>query len=175
MLDRNELLMIKLCDFFRNNPKSIILIDELLNKQSSSITLRVIDWFVTYYCKYKSNECYRIYISYKLQLKSFSKKLFDPFCRGDRIDMLLSEDIKINTTVAQLNFFKWLYDCDVIEYYEKYKNKIEHVMIEDGFKIKFNGRGRMKKKRKETIKSKKKELKQDVLYTNSCSSGPVIN
>jgi hypothetical protein len=143
-MDRNDLLMIRLCEYFKSNPKSLEVMHELLNK-NASLTLRVIDWFVTYYCKYNTNEYYRIFVSYKLQLKSFSKKMFDPFCRGSRIELRLDENTVISTTVGQLNFFKWLIENDIIAYYEKEKVEINKAMLENGFKVKLEGRGRMKK------------------------------
>ena len=103
---------------------------------SHKISLRIIDWFVTnyskknniYYTIYKSddgkntfNPCYNIYKqfntyqSYKSQLKSFSKKRFDPFCRRERIKFTVN-DKEIETTIGQLNFFKWAIDNLIIDY-----------------------------------------------------------
>ena len=144
MQNRHDLMMKKLCAFFKNNNDALGTIHCLLNK-TSNITLRVIDWFITYYCKLKCNENYHLFVSYKLQLKSFSKKMFDPFCRGERIVLKLNENSIIETTVGQLNFFKWLIENHVIDAYTKDKSTIDQVMLKDGFKIKLEGRGRMKK------------------------------
>jgi hypothetical protein len=57
-----------------------------------------------------------------------------------------NENEVIETTVGQLNFFKWVIENRVIEAYKKDKPTIDQVMLSDGFKIKLEGRGRMKKK-----------------------------
>lgn len=64
--------------------------------QNNPLSLRLIDWLVTNYSK-KYNIIYpivkngediiyfNIYLDYKNQLKAYSKKFFDPFCRQKRI------------------------------------------------------------------------------------------
>ena len=139
--------MYKLCTYYKDNDIAINTIEQILGK-GSNITLRVIDWFVTYYCKYKSNELYNIYniyVSYKLQLKSYSKKLFDPFCRGDRICLQISRTNVLETTVGQLNFFRWIIDQELLKIYQDNKTAIEQEMLDNGFKLKLEGRGRKKK------------------------------
>jgi hypothetical protein len=49
-------------------------------------------------------------------LKSFSKKQFDPFRRNVRIDFEYEPGKTIETTVAQLNFFRWAISNKVIDY-----------------------------------------------------------
>ena len=74
-------------------------------------------------------EYFNIYLSYKNQLKAYSKKYFDPFCRRDRIIINVkdvswkkysgekySKDNYVVTTVGQLNFFKWFIENKVISY-----------------------------------------------------------
>lgn len=49
---------------------------------------------------------FKVYVDYKLKLKAYSKKRFDPFCRWDRISIPY-DDVKgtfIETTIGQLNF-----------------------------------------------------------------------
>ena len=50
---------------------------------------------------------FNTYHAYKSQLKSFSKKKFDPFCRRNRI-MFDCNGVEIETTVGQLNFLNGL-------------------------------------------------------------------
>ena len=69
------------------------------------------------------NQQFNVFRSYKSQLKSFSKRNFDPFCRRNRIDYMIKdgdENVKINTTIGQLNFLRWAIDNLVIEYILKY-------------------------------------------------------
>ena len=87
----------------------------------SKISLRVIDWFVSNFCK-KNNILYRfndkyinIYASYKHALKSYSKNYFDPFCRNTRMVIKINS-YEFETNLGQLNFFMWAYKYDIITY-----------------------------------------------------------
>ena len=68
-----------------------------------------------------------MYNSYKSQLKAYSKKQFDPFCRRERIDFNCGEEV-ITTTVGQLNFFKWSINNNIIEYIKEHIHEIEDDM-----------------------------------------------
>ena len=73
----------------------------------SNISLRIIDWFVTNYAKknnimvsvYNKSSIF-IYLDYKSQLKAYSKKQFDPFCRRDRISFIYGENSYFRTPIA---------------------------------------------------------------------------
>ena len=81
------------------------------------ISLRLIDWFVTNYSKRNNiiiNKI-RVYESYKLQLRDLSKRNFDLFCRGYRIQQKVGDNI-ITTTNAQILFFKWAIHNKIINY-----------------------------------------------------------
>tara|TARA_Y100000310_G_scaffold97447_2_gene95090 strand:- start:171 stop:806 length:636 start_codon:yes stop_codon:yes gene_type:complete len=111
----------------------------------SKISLRIIDWFVTNYSK-KNNITYPIvikrpngsrirkqfmvFLDYKSQLKAFSKKEFDPFCRRNRITFEYTRDPDdyIVTTVGQLNFFRWAIHNKIINYIESHLEEIEDDM-----------------------------------------------
>ena len=66
-------------------------------------------------------------------LKAYSKKMFDPFRRHDRIkiDCPHLGLLKFNTTVAQLTFFKWAIENKIVEYALKHKQKIKIDMDEN--------------------------------------------
>jgi hypothetical protein len=107
----------------------------LLNGDSY-ISLRLIDWFVTNFSK-KHNVAYIIdgveflvYANYKSQLKAYSKKLFDPFCRRERISFQMPGFEPIITTVGKLNFFRWAYEKKIFEYIEGNYEAIEKEMNE---------------------------------------------
>ena len=118
--------------FFDNEFNKNILI-RILNNEFN-ISLRVIDWFVTNYCKknnifwIENNERFVVYLSYKLQLKAYSKKYFDPFCRRDRIYFPIKNNDYIETTVGQLNFFKWIIEHNIINYIKNNYEDIEKDM-----------------------------------------------
>lgn len=105
------------------------------------LSLRVIDWFVTNYAKQnetyflKDNMPYYIHKNYKQQLKLYSKKQFDPFCRRERIDFLIDNDKYIETTIGQLNFFRWAISSGVISFLTKEIHKVEQEMNKNSKKI----------------------------------------
>lgn len=88
---------------------------------NDTISLRLLDWYVTNFTKKQSTQYYRngkqfiVFLDYKAQLKSFSKKLFDPFCRRSRINFNYGASKHFCTTVGQLNFFKWAIENKVID------------------------------------------------------------
>ena len=95
----------------------------IINGQST-ISLRLVDWFVTNYAKkhfviYTLRDFrFKVYDDYKLKLRAYSKKRFDPFCRWDRIIIPYKDNNSIQTTIGQLNFFKWALENEVIKYIE---------------------------------------------------------
>ena len=118
---QNDLLLNKLMQFYckDNNFEKML---EIINGQSK-ISLRIVDWFATnyskkYYTVYSiPNESrFKVYNDYKLKLKAYSKKRFDPFCRWERITIPFKNDTFIQTTIGQLNFFKWALENEVITY-----------------------------------------------------------
>ena len=78
-----------------------------------------------------SNKVLNVYISYKSQLRAYSKKQFDPFCRRNRIDFYFNDTEFITTTVGQLNFFRWALQNNVIEYIMENYDVIEDDMNEN--------------------------------------------
>jgi hypothetical protein len=130
MSSKEELLMHSLSMFYENK-KNIDIILPIIN-QKSNISLRLLDWFVTNYSKknktiYKvMKEPFNVHLNYKDQLKSYSKKQFDPFCRRDRIVYRYnSSNEEITTTVGQLCFFRWAIQHKVLDFVEDYYKTIE--------------------------------------------------
>lgn len=131
---QNDLLLNNLLKFYEegNNMDYMLLI---INGQSK-ISLRIIDWFATnyakkYYTVYEipnTERRFKVYVDYKLKLKAYSKKRFDPFCRWDRITVPYKDGKYIQTTIGQLNFFKWALENNVIRYIEENYSNIEKDM-----------------------------------------------
>lgn len=137
-LSRQDILMISLTEFFQN--KDYLKLFKKIQAGEMSISLRIIDWFVTNYSK-KYNVSYLVerdgnprnfvvYLEYKAQLKSYSKKLFDPFCRRDRILFYGNNKEEIITTTGQLNFFRWAIENRVLNYIANHLEDIEKDMNE---------------------------------------------
>jgi len=117
---RRELLIVSLQRFYSSRTDLDKLIPIL--QGDGDISLRLIDWFVTNYAK-KHHVSYMIveqefivYLNYKSQLKAFSKKLFDPFCRRERILFQCGSHAPFETTVGQLNFFRWAFEKNILDY-----------------------------------------------------------
>jgi hypothetical protein len=78
--------------------------------------------------KSEESERFKVYHDYKLKLKAYSKKRFDPFCRWERITIPYNENNYMETTIGQLNFFKWAIENRIIHYIEEHYKEIEEDM-----------------------------------------------
>ena len=129
---KQELIVMSLQTFYSNR-KDLPEILELL-QGTSTISLRLIDWFVTNYAKRHSigyllgGQEFMVYMNYKSQLKAYSKKLFDPFCRRERIMFSLPGIPAFVTTVGKLNFFRWAIEKQIIEYLKTHFETVETEM-----------------------------------------------
>ena len=168
IIKKQELLMNSLHNFYgQNEGKYFKKLLSIINGENN-ISLRIIDWFVTNYSK-KNNICWMnnnnrfvVYLNYKAQLKAYSKKQFDPFCRRERLNFYLDDNTYIITTVGQLNFFKWILINDILNYILKYLPEIEKDMHES-LKNAYNKSTNKRKKRKELSTSATKSIhKQNV-------------
>jgi len=150
---KESLLKIKLIEFYKKKENLNILLPIILQK--TRLSLRSLDWFVTNYCK-KNNINYSLkrdsteinyfpFKSYKSQLKAYSKKFCDPFCRRDRVIFDYSQNEIIDyspknnsnipnhndyiiTTIGQLNFFKFAIQDSIINYAILHISEIENDM-----------------------------------------------
>ena len=111
---------------------------------TTNISLRIMDWFVTNYSKKHYTvydlvgsgggtgtpaKRFKVYVDYKLKLRAYSKKRFDPFCRWDRINVPHKNGATyIQTTLGQLNFFKWAIENEVLRYIQENYTAIETDM-----------------------------------------------
>lgn len=134
---QNDLLLSSLMAFY-NNRENLNKMIRIINGDSD-ISLRIVDWFVTnyakkYYTVYEQT-CgtedtqtitrFKVYNDYKLKLKAYSKKRFDPFCRWDRVSIPYDNEQYMETTIGQLNFFKWALDNNIIDYIKNNYDVIE--------------------------------------------------
>ena len=69
-----------------------------------------------------------VHNNYKGQLKAYSKKNFDPFCRRNRIRFYYDDNKYFITTVGQLNFFKWALENYIINYIQNNIKAVENDM-----------------------------------------------
>lgn len=145
---QNDLLLHKVLRFYNENDgKHMETMLSVING-GTNISLRIMDWFVTNYSKkhYTVYELvgstptatatatarakrFKVYVDYKLKLRAYSKKRFDPFCRWDRINVPHKNGtMYIQTTLGQLNFFKWAIENEVLRYIQENYTAIETDM-----------------------------------------------
>jgi len=158
----NDLLLSSLTSFYNNHPDYKYLLQDIING-NHRLSLRLIDWFVTHYSK-SHNTCYwvgkdsyhiemplvnqddevskriSLYMDYRDQLKSYTKINFDSFRRHSRITYMidLEKETAIDTTVGQLNFFRWVFKNKIVEYIQDNYEVIYTDMIEKNSKLKGN-------------------------------------
>jgi len=130
---QNQLLLDNLMEFY-GKKENLLKMMKIINGESK-ISLRIVDWFVTNYAKMNftvyemsENRRFKVYNDYKLKLKAYSKKRFDPFCRWERISIPYDENTYMETTIGQLNFFKWAIENKIIDYIQENYNGIENDM-----------------------------------------------
>ena len=78
---------------------------------------------------------------YNLSLKTYRKVFFDCFRRNKRISFD-KHGLKLQTTIAQLRFFRTIIDYGVLDYVTIHLEEIESAMAEDNEKRKLLPRKR---------------------------------
>jgi hypothetical protein len=139
---QNDLLLHKVLRFYNENGgENMDLMLSVING-TTNISLRIMDWFVTNYSKKHYTvynivgngngtgaKRFKVYVDYKLKLRAYSKKRFDPFCRWERINVPHKNGTTyIETTLGQLNFFKWAIENDILKYIENNYDSIDNDM-----------------------------------------------
>ena len=181
---QNDLLLNNLIEFYKQDNN----LDNMLKiiTGESKISLRIVDWFATNYAKKyytlydielpdkkidtdlsksdqtsaKAVKRFKVYIDYKLKLKAYSKQRFDPFCRWERISIPYKNGTFIETTIGQLNFFKWAIENKIIKFIEENYDEIEQDM---------NSRNSTSK-RKELVDNSKTRKKREELSISASKS-----
>ena len=185
--DKQELLLLSLKNFYNQDGNKELILP--IVKQETTISLRLLDWLVTNYSKQNDihyqilkngdSKNFSIWLDYKNQLKAYSKKQFDPFCRRNRIfyNTKINETFNIGnskkeieeysksedgfvTTVGQLNFFRWALTHRVVDYAFDNLSKIESDMLMSADSRKLSTHG--KQRRRELSKVKKGVYKQEI-------------
>jgi hypothetical protein len=101
---------------------------------TSPVSLRLVDYFVTNYAKKmntsfpQAGRHFLVYFNYKRELNAYSKRLFDPFCRRERIMFQVRGMEPFVTTVGQLNFFRWFIEKNILEHVLENRETIEKDM-----------------------------------------------
>jgi hypothetical protein len=170
---QNDLLLKNLMVFYNTSHNDNL--DKMLKiiTGESKISLRIVDWFATNYAKkfytlYTIEQTienvarrFKVYDDYKLKLKAYSKKRFDPFCRWDRISIPYKNGTFIETTIGQLNFFKWALENKVVDFIEENYDTIEKDM---------NNRNSTSKRKEIIVDNSKTRKKREELSVSATKS-----
>src|SRR5574344_1211092 len=135
---RIDKYMSMLDEFYNNlDDNTIYKIIDIINRKSK-ISLRLIEWVVSKYSQNHVIEIYsndgspmNIYNSYHIKTKVYEKKYFDLFRRVNVITYKFknNDNMKIETTISQLNFFKWLLENNIFWYIEENRDKLSKLKI----------------------------------------------
>lgn len=124
--------------------------NELLEILNSDLSLRIFDWFSTNYSKKNiviinnNTRGFDIHQKYKLQLKSYQKRNFDPFSRKHKIQFYYNDKGDfIETSCGQLCFFKWCFENDIVSYVKTHMKEIEKDMKKSTSKSKEKKRNQL--------------------------------
>ena len=159
-----ELVISSLQRFYASQPE----IDKVLTylNGEAPLSLRIIDWFVTKYSRknfvrYPLNgHEFLVYLSYKGQLKAYSKQYFDPNCRRERIMFTIPNNEAFMTTIGKLNFFRWALESNILEYMEAHEEDIRKGYNEY---------------LKETVQTQKRNKSETLSSTTSDEAEPINN
>ena len=134
MQSKEDLLLQSLMLFYRD-PLHARLFKEAVVTRTTGISLRVLDWLVTNYSKKhnvrystQKGEEFHLFHRYKITLKAYTKRLFDPFARRARVKVGIGDTV-CETTLAQLAFIRWCIQNDVLQYAQKHHASIESDML----------------------------------------------
>jgi hypothetical protein len=148
----------------------------------SKISLRVLDWFVTNFCKKHNTVIHYqregkaqkliVHLDYKNQLKAYSKKQFDPFCRRERINFIYGKGNELLTTVGQLNFFRWTIEHHVLDYIN---DNLEIIEADMNNSLKIEGSGGKILEETAQEKQEKQEKKRKKRHELSISASKSVS
>lgn len=117
-LSREHLLKNSLLEFYKKDNNLDIFVGVLHHQDQ--LSLRRIERYVSkdalaYNICFidKAGYIFRVYNEYKTQQNAYTKRFFDPFCRYERIRLDYTSG-KLETTIGQLNFFRWAIVNDVL-------------------------------------------------------------
>ena len=181
---QNDLLLKNLIHFYETEIDGVFNPNNNLDKMlriitgESKISLRIVDWFATNYAKKyytlyyidqnidNIGKRFKVYDDYKLKLKAYSKRRFDPFCRWERISIPYTKGKNIETTIGQLNFFKWAIENKVVDYIDQNYETIENDMNNRNStskkkEIVITDNSKTRKKREELSISATKSIKKE--------------
>jgi hypothetical protein len=178
MHTQHKWLLKNLMDFFEKHPDYMDVFFKIINREyivykNKKLSIRMVYWFVTNYAKQyfvvydipNENDKdppkrFNVWMSYKSTEDSYSKEMFDAYCRKERILIPYNKEVSIETTIAQMNFFKWALLNRTIDYIVQHYSEIEKDMA-----VRLNTA-----KKRPIIADGKTRKKREELSINACRS-----
>lgn len=175
IMSADESKMEDLLEFFSHIPNFDVLVEWLPeDERQSHYSLSLLEWFVTNYAKQysivyplkKGDVIKHVFVweDYNSALKGNRKKTFDPFRRSGkdksgkklnrRIELEYDDNKKIQTTICQLNFFKWAIKNGILDYIKAHLDEIFADMKARSGKMDINPDKKQKKQLSESISKK---------------------
>ena len=126
--------------YYEQSPENFKILSDIIEKRSS-VSITLVEYFTLIYAKNHStmyiknnNDFFIVYIKYKNFLKGYGKKYTDLFRRKrnkEEDDFFFTlHDITVKTRLAQLHFFKWAFENEMIAFITDNIEDIEKDMIQ---------------------------------------------
>ena len=140
---QEQLLFSNILQYFTDHPHALTKVLTILKRKEGgkSTSLTLLDWVVTrfarsHFVQYThpvTGEMHNVYEDYQLQLKAFSKKRSDPFCRSERYRLYIGpeKDDYIVTSTRQLNFFRFVIERGILDYVEANIEELHKLYVQE--------------------------------------------
>jgi hypothetical protein len=153
------------------------------------VSLRLINWFAMKHSATMESlevtndsgniELFDVKISYRARLNTHSKKYFDPFRRGPKFDYQYdkNDDTKtVETTLCQLNFFRWLIMHNLLNYIKEHIDVLQQKSgkYNNAVKKKKEIKKEKEKEKKNVIKNKKEDIKLKIKRFTEDNSNKLV-
>lgn len=132
-----QLAVLAQLDRFFTDDRLVLVYRSIQQRRASSrdVSLRTLDWLVTNYSKKNLVRVVSLdggprdlHNAYREVLDFYGRPLFDPFRRGTRVHFEWKDEC-LDTTCGQLNFFRFMIHCGVLEYALRNAVEIETDMM----------------------------------------------
>jgi len=180
MNTQHQWLLNTLLNFY-NNEENLDILKKIINREyviykNKKLSIRLVNWFVTNYAKQyftvydlpipnekgevETTKRFFVWTNYKSTEDSYSKQMFDPYCRQQRIFIPYGNQ-QIETTIGQMHFFKWAILNKVLDYIITNYEVIEKDMSTRLSKV---------NRKQDDISGSKTRKKREELSVNACKS-----
>jgi hypothetical protein len=125
-MERSDLVLAGAQRWFKENPDQFRRYVDIVKYKKACFSLRDLDIFCVHYaaekgtCYLWNGQTFIVNKQYNTAMKCPTKRLFDPFCRGESLEFTPDPATlePVLTSICQLNFFRWALENGVIDYIE---------------------------------------------------------